>query len=65
MKLLEEFTRDHVYEYDSSQFTVPVYHELTRHRRAMFWSLDDYFIYELKEKPLDQIVHEDILLEDS
>jgi len=42
-------------------FDRDVYAELLRIKRTQFFALDDYFVYEHKDKPLSQIVTEYII----
>ena len=58
MKLLEQYTRDQVYEYDET-FDREIYEELKRRQEVIFWALDQYFVFGRKEKGLGQIIEED------
>jgi len=60
-KLFEEYTQDMVYSYQSF-FDREVYNELARMSRTLIFSLDDYFKYDFRKKPLEQIISDEILL---
>ena len=62
-KVLEQYTRDFVYEF-SEAFDRDVYEELTRIQGIIFWSLDDFYLYGFHEKPIEQIILEDMGLTD-
>jgi hypothetical protein len=44
----------------TDRFDIEVYHELKRMQNVIYWSLDDYFVYNFKEKSLKQILCEDL-----
>ena len=52
---MEDYTKDHVYDYQE-HFDRSVYEELKRIQGVMFWYLDDYFLYDFKKKPIEQII---------
>jgi len=62
-KLLDDYIKDSVYSFQD-YFDRDVYAELLRIKRTQFFALDDYFVFEYKDKPLSQIVTEDILLDE-
>lgn len=62
---MNDFTKDFVYEFDSSYFDMRVFRELVRVQKAMFYSLNDWYLYGFGGKPLDQIVEEDLKLDGS
>lgn len=59
LRLLEEYTRNQVYEYDEI-FDRQIYEELKRRQEVIFWSLDEFFVFSLKDKTLGQIIEQDL-----
>ena len=57
---LEEYTREHSYEYED-YFDLDVYSELRRRKNILFWSLSDKYNFGFEGKPLCQIVSEDLI----
>ncbi|EAS05838.3 hypothetical protein TTHERM_00969640 (macronuclear) [Tetrahymena thermophila SB210] len=59
-KLFEEYTKDIVYQFQD-YFDKDVYSELIRIKRTLFYSLDDYFVYDYKDRDLSDIILDEIL----
>ncbi|KAL4470137.1 hypothetical protein ABPG72_016674 [Tetrahymena utriculariae] len=59
-KLFEEYTKDIVYQFQDF-FDKDVYSELVRIKRTLFYSLDDYFVYDYRDRDLSDIVLDEVL----
>jgi|JI10StandDraft_1071094.scaffolds.fasta_scaffold2876741_1 hypothetical protein len=57
--MMNEFNYSEIQSY-TDRHEPKVYFELRRIQNALYWSLDDHFVYNFKQKSLDQIVCEDM-----
>ncbi|KAM3135358.1 hypothetical protein pb186bvf_012516 [Paramecium bursaria] len=59
--LLQQYPQQFMFQFDDDN-NILIRHELERAQRVIYFVLDDYYRYDFKEKCLQQIIDEDILL---